>query len=129
MGQGGPSLLHFVMEVLCPGILSTCTSSFNLFLAYRPTVLLKHCLNQVRLAGLTCHDRPLRNGSLFLDVGIVFHSLSSFLKVIAATVVSDPTKYSEAFLGKPNEEYRAWILDSEKWGGCLDILLFILTRH
>lgn len=39
------------------------------------------------------------------------------LKVIAATVASDPTRYSEAFLGKPNEEYCSWILDSEKWGG------------
>lgn len=39
------------------------------------------------------------------------------MKVIAATVASDPTKYSEALLGKPNEEYCAWILDSEKWGG------------
>lgn len=48
------------------------------------------------------------------------------LKVIAATVASDPTKYSEAFLGKPNEEYCAWILDSEKWGGVLNFfsLLF-----
>lgn len=39
------------------------------------------------------------------------------LKVIAATVASDPDKYSEAFLGKPNAEYCTWILDSEKWGG------------
>ncbi|BFG29767.1 hypothetical protein CerSpe_160410 [Prunus speciosa] len=38
-------------------------------------------------------------------------------QVIAATVASGPTKYSEAFLGKPNEEYCAWILDSKKWGG------------
>ena len=41
------------------------------------------------------------------------------MKVIAATVASDPTKYSEAFLGKSNQEYCAWILDSEKWGGLL----------
>lgn len=41
------------------------------------------------------------------------------LKVIAATVASDPEKYSEAFLGKPNQEYCTWILDSEKWGGML----------
>ncbi|GLT62093.1 hypothetical protein SLA2020_347570 [Shorea laevis] len=34
---------------------------------------------------------------------------------------SDPTKYSEAFLGKPNEEYCAWILDSEKWGGAIEL--------
>jgi len=39
------------------------------------------------------------------------------LKVIAATVASDPEKYNEAFLGKPNEAYCAWILDPEKWGG------------
>jgi ubiquitin thioesterase OTU1 len=37
--------------------------------------------------------------------------------VIAATVVSDPETYNEAFLGKPNEEYSQWILDPEKWGG------------
>ncbi|CAB4308357.1 unnamed protein product [Prunus armeniaca] len=37
-------------------------------------------------------------------------------KVIAATVASDPTMCSDAFLGKPNEEYCAWILDSQKWG-------------
>jgi hypothetical protein len=47
------------------------------------------------------------------------HSFSSLLclKVIAATVASDPEKYNEAFLGKPNEAYCAWILDPEKWGG------------
>ena len=39
------------------------------------------------------------------------------LQVIAATVISDPEKYNEAFLGKPNEEYSQWILDPEKWGG------------
>lgn len=44
-----------------------------------------------------------------------------FLKVIAATVSSDPVKYSEAFLGKPNVEYCSWILDSEKWGGVFTV--------
>ena len=44
----------------------------------------------------------------------------NLLKVIAATVASDPTKYTEAFLGKPNEEYCAWILNPEKWGGQLN---------
>lgn len=51
---------------------------------------------------------------LLLDV--LCYEISSF-KVIAATVASDPEKYNEAFLGKPNAEYCAWILDSEKWGG------------
>lgn len=39
------------------------------------------------------------------------------VKVIAATVASDPEKYSEAFLGKSNQEYCTWILNPEKWGG------------
>ncbi|CAI0379808.1 unnamed protein product [Linum tenue] len=38
------------------------------------------------------------------------------MHVIAATVASDPVKYNEAFLGKPNQEYCGWILDPEKWG-------------
>lgn len=48
-------------------------------------------------------------------------SLMTILKVIAATVASDATKYSEAFLGKPNVEYCTWILDSEKWGGLFNL--------
>lgn len=36
-------------------------------------------------------------------------------------MASDPTKYSEAFLGKSNEEYCTWILDSEKWGGAIEL--------
>ncbi|XP_029126055.1 ubiquitin thioesterase OTU1-like [Cajanus cajan] len=43
------------------------------------------------------------------------------LKVIAATVASDPEKYSEAFLGKRNADYCNWILDSEKWGGAIEL--------
>lgn len=39
--------------------------------------------------------------------------------MIAATVASDPEKYSEAILGKPNEDYCAWIMNPEKWGGLL----------
>ncbi|CAN1149381.1 OVARIAN TUMOR DOMAIN-containing deubiquitinating enzyme 2 [Linum perenne] len=49
------------------------------------------------------------------------------LKVIATTVARDPVKYNEAFLGKPNQEYCAWILNSEKWGGAIE--LSILADH
>lgn len=52
----------------------------------------------------------------------MFHVIIIF-KVIAATVASDPERYNTAFLGKPNEEYCAWILDSEKWGGKLQFSL------
>ncbi|KAG6790641.1 hypothetical protein POTOM_006804 [Populus tomentosa] len=42
-------------------------------------------------------------------------------EVIAATVASDPEKYNEAFLGKPNGEYCTWIIDPEKWGGAIEL--------
>ncbi|KAK4479473.1 hypothetical protein RD792_014987 [Penstemon davidsonii] len=45
------------------------------------------------------------------------------MKVIAATVLSDPETYSEAFLGKANEEYCAWILNPEKWGGAIELAI------
>ncbi|XP_073111217.1 OVARIAN TUMOR DOMAIN-containing deubiquitinating enzyme 2-like [Elaeis guineensis] len=45
------------------------------------------------------------------------HRAPELSQVIAATVVSDPRKYNQAFLGKSNEEYCGWILNPEKWGG------------
>ncbi|KAI7729948.1 hypothetical protein M8C21_031307, partial [Ambrosia artemisiifolia] len=63
---------------------------------------------------------PSDNSCLFNAVGYVMdhdkHKAAELRQVIAATVASDPTRYSEAFLGKPNEEYCAWILNPEKWG-------------
>ena len=47
-------------------------------------------------------------------------------QIIAETVAGDPEEYSEAFLGKPNQEYRRWIQDSQKWGGAIE--LSILAR-
>ncbi|KAK9209699.1 hypothetical protein WN944_002067 [Citrus x changshan-huyou] len=40
--------------------------------------------------------------------------------VIAATVASDPVKYSEAFLEKSKQEYCSWIQDPEKWGDAVN---------
>ncbi|KAL5978597.1 OTU protein [Asimina triloba] len=68
---------------------------------------------------------PSDNSCLFNAVGFVMdhdkQKASELRQVIAATVASDPTKYNEAFLGKLNEEYCAWILDSEKWGGAIEL--------
>jgi ubiquitin thioesterase OTU1 len=41
--------------------------------------------------------------------------------VIAAAVASNKEKYNEAFLGKLNEEYCAWILNPDKWGGAIEL--------
>ncbi|KAL1811464.1 hypothetical protein DCAR_0623604 [Daucus carota subsp. sativus] len=68
---------------------------------------------------------PSDNSCLFNAVGYIMehdkHKAPELRQVIAATVASDPKKYSEAFLGKPNEEYCAWILNPEKWGGAIEL--------
>ncbi|KAJ7963824.1 ubiquitin thioesterase OTU1-like [Quillaja saponaria] len=68
---------------------------------------------------------PSDNSCLFNAVGYVMDhdkkKAPELRQVIAATVASYPEKYSEAFLGKSNEEYCNWILDSEKWGGAIEL--------
>ncbi|THG23835.1 hypothetical protein TEA_008657 [Camellia sinensis var. sinensis] len=70
---------------------------------------------------------PSDNSCLFNAVGYVMdhdkNKAPELRQVIAATVASDPTQYSEAFLGKPNEEYCTWILDPEKWGGAIELAI------
>ncbi|XP_057735678.1 OVARIAN TUMOR DOMAIN-containing deubiquitinating enzyme 2-like [Arachis stenosperma] len=68
---------------------------------------------------------PSDNSCLFNAVGYVMDrdqtKAAELRQVIAATVASDPQKYSEAFLGKPNAEYCNWILDTQKWGGAIEL--------
>uniref|UniRef100_A0A7N0RB35 Ubiquitin thioesterase OTU n=1 Tax=Kalanchoe fedtschenkoi TaxID=63787 RepID=A0A7N0RB35_KALFE len=74
---------------------------------------------------------PSDNSCLFNAVGYVMehdkHKAHELRQVIAATVASDPETYSQAFLGKSNAEYCAWILDPEKWGGAIE--LSILAQY
>ncbi|KAL5725196.1 hypothetical protein ACHQM5_008366 [Ranunculus cassubicifolius] len=68
---------------------------------------------------------PSDNSCLFNAVGYVMehdkHKATELRHVIAATVASDPVNYSEAFLGKTNQDYCAWILDSDNWGGAIEL--------
>jgi len=43
--------------------------------------------------------------------------------VVAAAVLGDPERYSEAYLGRPTEEYAAWIQSGEHWGGAIELAL------
>ncbi|KAG0469611.1 hypothetical protein HPP92_016311 [Vanilla planifolia] len=64
---------------------------------------------------------PSDNSCLFNAVGYVMdhdkHRAQELRQVIAMTVASDPIKYNEAFLGKPNEIYCAWILNQRRGEG------------
>jgi len=48
-------------------------------------------------------------------------------QVISKAVMSNPEKYNTAILGRPPVEYCAWIQDSSKWGGEIEML--ILSDH
>ncbi|XP_064154896.1 ubiquitin thioesterase OTU1 [Anguilla rostrata] len=41
--------------------------------------------------------------------------------LIAQIVASDPASYSEAVLGKSNEEYCVWIRRDDTWGGAIEV--------
>jgi len=54
--------------------------------------------------------------------GKVDTTCASFMREIIANAVSaDPDEYSEAFLGRPNDEYCKWILKCDSWGGAIEL--------
>ena len=55
-----------------------------------------------------------------------YSSPADLRSFIASMVLSDPSIYHEAFLGKPGEEYASWIMQPTTWGG--EIELSILAR-
>ena len=42
-------------------------------------------------------------------------------EVIANVVSSDQEKYSEAYLGRENQQYCTWILTKDAWGGAIEV--------
>ncbi|KAG1656459.1 hypothetical protein FOA52_005890 [Chlamydomonas sp. UWO 241] len=88
----------------------------------------------VQLADGSCVTRRIidsDNSCLFNAVGYVMeHSRArapALRKVIADRVSSDHLEYNEGFLGMPNDDYCAWIMKSDKWGGGIE--LSILCGH
>ena len=71
------------------------------------------------------------NSCLFNSVGYVMerdkHRSQSLRQIVASTVASDPSTYNEVFLEKKNSDYCEWILDSQRWGGAIE--LSILSKH
>ncbi|XP_070558327.1 ubiquitin thioesterase OTU1-like [Ptychodera flava] len=77
----------------------------------------------------------LRKLSVDADNSCLFTSISLLLeegdaapgravelrKLIASVVSNDPSTYNAAFLGRDNDEYCAWILSDESWGGAIEI--------
>ncbi|KAG9332701.1 hypothetical protein JZ751_014800 [Albula glossodonta] len=71
---------------------------------------------------------PADNSCLFTSVfyvvegGVYDPSCAPEMRgLIAQIVASDPASYSEAVLGKTNEDYCAWIRRSDTWGGAIEV--------
>ncbi|XP_077337325.1 ubiquitin thioesterase OTU1 [Lithobates pipiens] len=71
---------------------------------------------------------PADNSCLFTSVYYVVEGgvydpacAPDMRSLIAEIVASDPTSYSEAVLGKSNEEYCLWIRRDDTWGGAIEV--------
>ncbi|DAZ96296.1 TPA: hypothetical protein N0F65_008329 [Lagenidium giganteum] len=75
---------------------------------------------------------PADNSCLFNSIGYALGKGKSgngqaMRQLIKDTILGDPDKYSEVFLGRPVLEYCAWIQDDKSWGG--EIELSILSAY
>ncbi|XP_055530290.1 ubiquitin thioesterase OTU1 [Wyeomyia smithii] len=70
---------------------------------------------------------PSDNSCLFTSIGFVLTGKvdpdnSQYMRqIIASTVNGDKQEYNEGILGRPNDEYCAWILQPESWGGAIEV--------
>ncbi|XP_053508899.1 ubiquitin thioesterase OTU1 isoform X3 [Ictalurus furcatus] len=71
---------------------------------------------------------PADNSCLFTSVNYVVEGgvynaacAADMRQLIGHIVASDPAAYSEAVLGKSNEDYCAWIRRSDTWGGAIEL--------
>lgn len=70
---------------------------------------------------------PSDNSCLFTSIGFVLTGKvdtdnSQYMRqIIAATVNGNKQEYNEGILGRPNDEYCAWILQPEAWGGAIEV--------
>ncbi|XP_055607335.1 ubiquitin thioesterase OTU1 [Uranotaenia lowii] len=70
---------------------------------------------------------PSDNSCLFTSIGFVLtgkvdpESSQYMRQIIVSTVNADKQEYNEGILGRPNEEYCAWILQPDSWGGAIEV--------
>lgn len=97
----------------------------------RPATVLKQCTNDQTLPKAPAIVRkvvPADNSCLFTSVyyvveGGVFDPACApeMRSLIAEIVASDSACYSEAVLGKSNDEYCSWIRRDDTWGGAIEV--------
>ncbi|XP_037106851.1 ubiquitin thioesterase OTU1 isoform X1 [Syngnathus acus] len=95
-------------------------------LGTHPVVTKTPCLNT--LPALARRVVPADNSCLFTSVNYVVEGgvydptcTPEMRGLIAQIVSSDPAAYSEAVLGKSNEDYCVWIRRGDTWGGAIEV--------
>lgn len=96
-----------------------------------PAAVTKPYLNDVMKApAMVRRVVPADNSCLFTSVyylvegGIYDPACAPEMRsLIAEIVASDPASYSEAVLGKSNEEYCLWIRKDDTWGGAIEVAI------
>jgi len=67
------------------------------------------------------------NSCLFRAVGYVMHGSRAHAdrlrRECADAVSADPVRFNEAILGASNAEYRAYLLNKDKWGGAIELMI------
>ncbi|XP_072281283.1 ubiquitin thioesterase OTU1 [Pyxicephalus adspersus] len=96
-----------------------------------PATVVKQRINdqtQPKAPAIVRQVVPADNSCLFTSVyyvvegGIYDPACAPYMRgLIAEVVASDPTSYSEAVLGKSNEEYCSWIRRDDTWGGAIEV--------
>lgn len=73
------------------------------------------------------HEVPADNSCLFTSVGYVMTGKidlgsGAFMRqIISSSVHDDKETYNAGFLGRPNDEYCAWIMQDDTWGGGIEV--------
>lgn len=76
---------------------------------------------------------PADNSCLFTSVNFVMtgkvdlESGPFMRQIIASEVHNEPREYNEGILGRPNDEYCAWIMQDDSWGGAIEVS--ILSKY
>ncbi|KAG5452308.1 aminotransferase [Clonorchis sinensis] len=72
---------------------------------------------------LFCVDNA--DGHQPMDIKVVTNAtaVAQVRELIASIVLSDPERYSEAFLGMPNERYCQCIQEPDRWGGGIEVAI------
>lgn len=73
---------------------------------------------------------PADNSCLFTSIhavmtdgSISLESAGELRQLIAGVVSSDPETYSEGYLGRPNQDYVMWIMNTDSWGGGIEVAI------